>query len=62
MPVAEEHQHHKSGDVAQPKPFSSAVPGTGYSSKLAPVEYLGDGSGSSQQLGQIDLSQYDSYR
>ena len=30
--------------------------------QLAPVEYLGDGSSSSQQLGSVDLSQYDSYR
>ena len=30
--------------------------------QLAPVEFLGDGSSSSQQLGSVDLSQYDSYR
>lgn len=31
-------------------------------SQLAPVEYLGEGSSASQQLGQIDLQQFDSYR
>ena len=41
---------------------TEAVLANSQPSQLAPVEYLGEGSSGSQQLGQIDLNQFDSYR
>ena len=53
---------HASADAAQVEAVRSSEPEVSRHPQLAPVEYLGDGSSSSQQLGSVDLSRYDSYR
>ena len=55
MPGGEDQEEHA---LANAKPVSA----DSHPSQLAPVEYLGEGSSASQQLGQIDLQQFDSYR
>ena len=52
------------GEDQEEQALADAKPVTADSqpSQLAPVEYLGEGSSASQQLGQIDLQQFDSYR
>ena len=53
---------HASADAMKAEAVRSSEPEVSRHPQLAPVEYLGDGSSSSQQLGSVDLSQYDSYR
>ena len=53
---------HASADAVKAEAVRSSEPEVSRHPQLAPVEFLGDGSSSSQQLGSVDLSQYDSYR
>ena len=59
MPGVEEQEQRA---LASGKAVESVVAANTQPLQLAPVEYLGDGSSSSQQLGQIDLNQFNSYR
>ena len=55
VPGVEDREHDALAD-------SKAVTAHSQPLQLAPVEYLGEGLCASQQLGQIDLNQFDSYR